>query len=90
MFDVELRDTSQAYPIFRVENKERLNGMLQRDPGNTRQPTTDAEKPEFMETEVIQEGADAQTISVPGPQNFKITDFRLGEGGPKADRKSVV
>ena len=84
MFDVELRDTSQAYPIFRVENKERLNDMLRRNPGNTTQPTTDAEKPEFMETEVIQEEADTQEIPVPESQNFKIMDIRLGEGGPKA------
>ena len=84
MFDVELRDISQEYPIFRVENKDRLNDMLQRDSGSTTQLTTDAEKLEFMETEVIQEGADTQTISVPEPQNFKITDIHLGEGGPKA------
>ena len=84
MFDVELRDTSQEYPIFRVENKERLNDMLRRDSGNTAQPATDAKKPEFMETEVVQEGADIQEIPVSEPQNFKITDIHLGEGGPKA------
>ena len=81
---VELRDTSQEYPIFRVENKERLNDMLRRDSGNTAQPATDAKKPEFMETEVVQEGADIQEIPVSEPQNFKITDIHLGEGGPKA------
>lgn len=84
MFDVQLRDISQEYPIFRVENRERFTDMLRRDPGNTTQPATDTKEPVFMVTEVVQEGADTQEMPVPGPRNFKITDMHLGEGGPKA------
>ena len=34
LFDVHLRDPSQAYPIFRVESKERLSALLRRDERN--------------------------------------------------------
>ena len=34
LFDVHLRDPSQAYPIFRVESKERLPALLRRDERN--------------------------------------------------------
>ena len=34
-FDVELRDPTQAYPIFRAENKSRFEIMLYQDPRNT-------------------------------------------------------
>ena len=34
LFDVHLRDPSQTYPIFRVENKERLPALLRRDERN--------------------------------------------------------
>lgn len=84
MFDVQLRDTSQEYPIFRVENKERFTDMLRRDSGNTAQPATGTEEPVFMETEVVKNEADVQEAPVSEPQNFKITDDHLGEGGPKA------
>lgn len=84
MFDVQLRDTSQEYPIFRVENKERFTDMLRRDPGNTAQPGTDTKEPVFMETEVVKNEADVQEAPVSEPRNFKITDMHLGEGGPKA------
>ncbi len=79
MFDVQLRDTSQEYPIFRVESKDRLADMIRPDPGNTTQPTTDSEAPVFMETE-----ADVQEAPVPEAKNFQITDDHLGEGGLKA------
>lgn len=34
LFDVELRDPSQIYPISRTESKERLDGLLQKDGRN--------------------------------------------------------
>ena len=83
MYDVQLRDPSQRYPIFRVESKDRLNDMLQQDSRNAKQPTPDTEEPVFTETEVVQDTSDAQEVSVPVPCNFIITDDRLGEGGPK-------
>ena len=82
MFDVELRDLSQRYPIFRVENKDRLAVMLQRDSRNLQQPTADTEPTASTETEVVQGKSDLQEM--PAPCNFTITDDRLGEGGPKA------
>ena len=45
---------------------------------DTTQPTTNTKAPVFMETEVVQEPPVSES------QNFKITDFHLGEGGPKA------
>lgn len=81
-FDVQLRDPSQRYPIFRVENKDRLAVMLQRDSRNLEQPTADTEPTASTETEVVQGKSDLQEM--PAPCNFIITDDRLGEGGPKA------
>ena len=81
-FDVQLRDPLQRYPIFRVENKDRLAVMLQRDSRNLQQPTADTEPTASTETEVVQGKSDLQEM--PAPCNFTITDDRLGEGGPKA------
>lgn len=83
MYDVQLRDPSQRYPIFRVESKDRLNDMLQQDSRNAKQSTPDTEEPVFTETEVVQDTLDVQEVPVPVPCNFTITDDRLGEGGPK-------
>lgn len=84
MYDVQLRDPSQRYPIFRVESKDRLNDMLQHDSRNAKQPTPDTEEPvPTLDTEVVQDTSDVQEVSVPVPCNFTITDERLGEGGPK-------
>ena len=41
-FDVHLRDPSQAYPIFRVESKERLPTLLRQDERNAHLFTPDA------------------------------------------------
>ena len=81
-FDVQLRDPSQRYPIFRSENKDRLADMLQRDSRNLEQPMPDTEAEVSTDVEVIQDEADLQ--ETPIPCNFIITDDRLGEGGPKA------
>ena len=42
LFDVHLRDPSQAYPIFRVESKERLPALLRRDERNAHLLTPEA------------------------------------------------
>ena len=34
LFDVHLRDPSQAYPVFRAESKERLEVLLRQDERN--------------------------------------------------------
>ncbi len=84
MYDVQLRDPSQRYPIFRVESKDRLNDMLQHDSRNAKQPTPDTEEPvPTPDTEVVQDTSDVQEVSVPVPCNFTITDDSLGKGGLK-------
>ena len=42
LFDVHLRDPSQAYPIFRVESNERLPALLRRDERNAHLFTPEA------------------------------------------------
>ena len=42
LFDVHLRNPSQAYPIFRVESKERLPALLRRDERNAHLFTPEA------------------------------------------------
>ena len=68
-FDVELRDPAQVYPIFRVENKDNLDRMLEQDGRNR-----------WLQEYVV---TLASTTELP-PQNYRITDEHLGEGGPKA------
>ena len=48
-FDVQMRDPSQRYPIFRTENKDRLAVMLQRDSRNMKQPMPDKEAEVFQQ-----------------------------------------
>lgn len=100
-FDVQLRDPSQRYPIFRSESKERFTDMLRSDPRNIKQPVPNTEstiypgdknglpydvaiqKMHFGEPEQEEPKKAAQADS-PTAVNFRITDDRLGEGGPKA------
>ncbi len=84
IYDVQLRDPSQRYPIFRVESKDRFHDMLQCDSRNTKQLTPDTEEPVPTDTEVVQNTLDAPEVSAPVPCNFIITNEHLGEGGPKA------
>ena len=68
-FDVQLRDPSLVYPIFRAENKERFEQMLGRDERNNG----------FNDTlEPVPVAAD----KIPA-LNFHIEDAELGTGGPK-------
>ena len=73
-FDVQLRDPSQAYPIFRVESKDRFEAMLQRAPQNAAVPAP---------ATAIQPSPEPQNIMDASAANFRITDYHLGEGGPK-------
>jgi len=70
LFDVQLRDPSQTYPVFRVENKERFEDMLQRDPRNV-----------SKDKKNILEPPDIEVLSP--VENFIITDDNPGSGGPK-------
>ncbi|MCI8373744.1 MAG: DEAD/DEAH box helicase family protein [Lachnospiraceae bacterium] len=55
MFDVELRDPSQRYPIFRKENKDYFRDMLKRDPRNRKQHTPNTEESDSVDAEIIQD-----------------------------------
>ena len=71
LFDVQLRDPSLSYPVFRSESKERFEAMLQRDPHNV-----------LKKQEIILEPSEVKEL--PATENFTITDDQLGAGGPKA------
>lgn len=71
LFDVQLRDPSLSYPIFRAESKERFEDMLRRDPRNV-----------TGKQEIVLEPSEVKEL--PAAENFVITDDQLGIGGPKA------
>ena len=71
LFDVQLRDPSLLYPIFRSESKERFADMLQRDPRNI-----------AGKQEIILDSSEVKEL--PAAENFVITDEQLGTGGAKA------
>ena len=71
LFDVQLRDPSLLYPVFRAESKEHFEDMLRRDPRNTSKMQ-----------EIILEPS--EVTELPAAENFVITDDQLGIGGAKA------
>lgn len=76
MFDVQLRDPSSVFPIFRAESKEHLrellhNEVMEHGAGQEQDIPVDA---------VVEEATIAPVIAA---QNFRIIDTHLGEGGPK-------
>lgn len=76
MFDVQLRDPSSVFPIFRAESKEHLRELLHSE---VMENGTEQEQ-DFLRNDAIEEAAIAPVIPA---QNFRITDAHLGEGGPK-------
>ena len=76
LFDVTLRDPSQAYPVLRAESKEMLQRLLGLDLRN------DIFRPDFQpqEQEVVSEVSPNLPVAA---ENFRITDDHLGEGGLK-------
>ena len=86
LFDVQLTDDTQAYPITRVENKDSLLRLAQLDKRNVTLFQAPTVEPEFVtavsEIEVTQAPIPEST-AIPA-ENFHITDDHLGEGGPKA------
>lgn len=71
LFDVQLRDPSLLYPVFRAESKERFEDMLRRDPRNV-----------TGKQEIILDSSEVKEL--PAAINFVITDDQLGTGGAKA------
>ena len=76
LFDVRLRDPDLDYPIFRAESKENLARLLERkDNIHLHNLVVELNPPQAEREEPAKE--------LPPAQNFRITDDRLGEGGPK-------
>ena len=81
LFDVHLRDPSQAYPIFRVESKERLPALLRRDERNAHLFTPEApaqEQPQPIAKPVafypaekthLPYDIEIQTLHIPEPEH---------------------
>ena len=81
LFDVHLRDPSQAYPIFRVESKERLSALLRRDERNAHLFTPEAparEQPQPVTKPVafypaekthLPYDIEIQTLHIPEPEH---------------------
>lgn len=78
IFDVHMRDLTAAYPIMRAESKERLERLLALDKRNAAYLPRD---------NATLEPAPAPQIT---PENYRITNDRLGEGGPKEKFKRNV
>ncbi len=78
IFDVHMRDPEAVYPIMRAESKERLERLLALDKRNA--------------AYLPRENAVLEPVPVPQitPENYRITDDRLGEGGPKEKFKRNV
>ena len=78
IFDVHMRDPNAVYPIMRAESKERLEQLLALDERNAA----------YLPNESIV----AEPVHVPQiiPENYRITDDHLGEGGPKEKFKRNV
>ena len=81
LFDVHLRNPSQAYPIFRVESKERLPALLRRDERNAHLFTPEAparEQPQPVtkpaafypaEKTHLPYNIEIQTLHIPEPEH---------------------
>jgi len=78
IYDVHMRDPNAVYPIMRAESKERLERLLALDKRNAA----------FLP----RDNAALEPVPVPQitPENYRITDDRLGEGGPKEKFKRNV
>ncbi len=96
-YDIQLRDPTLFYPIFRAENKENFERLLQRDERNAAlfPPAKVNQRPEVTSETVAVYPGDKNNlpydivierlhIEEPAPENYRITDDDLGAGGAKA------
>ena len=94
-FNVQLRDPSLDYPIFRSESIERFAQLLALDERNAAMlstiggkpaPTTDYPQlhPQGYPQSFPQNSTAPVSNSPSAVENFRITDDHLGEGGAKA------
>ena len=78
IFDVHMRDPNAVYPIMRAESKERLSQLLALDKRNAA----------YLPKDSI--GVESAPVLQIIPENYRITDDHLGEGGPKEKFKRNV
>ena len=84
LFDVQLRDPSQVYPIFRAESKERLAALLRRDERNAHLFTPESqEQPESVTTTAAFYPAEKTNL----PYDIEIQTFHVPE--PEHDPPSA-
>lgn len=76
---VQLQDSSLRYPIFRVENRETFEALLQLDSRN--QVSGEANQP--ISNEAAEDAVSSPQRENLPMENFRITDDHLGEGGAK-------
>ena len=81
LFDVQLRDPSLAYPVFRSESKECFENMLKR---HIAKFVAGADEQPSSNQEIILDASEVRGLSISSSNNFVITNDHLGEGGPKA------
>jgi len=104
--DVHLRDPNTTYPILRVESKERLAHLLTLDSRNAAYaefilsespPSEEQDLPPTDHANQLPNEEPSPTIAVEAvperqiiPENYRINDEHLGEGGPKAKFRANV
>jgi N12 class adenine-specific DNA methylase/adenine-specific DNA methylase len=80
-FDVQLLDRTLAYPVFRSENRAAFEQKLRQDSRNNGLLSAE---PELADNELLDTGdKDNYALLDTIPENFRITDDNLGEGGAK-------
>ncbi|MBQ7921085.1 MAG: hypothetical protein IJ325_00705 [Clostridia bacterium] len=96
--DIQLRDPSLGYPIYRAESHGSFQKLMEQFPQPEKEAPPKPEQPEFTIKTVAVYPAEEnrmpfdvviQTIGTNGPkeippENFRITDDELGTGGAKA------
>ena len=86
-FDIQLRDPSLAYPIFRSESKESFARLMERFP-QPQEAVTETVAVYPAEENNLPYDIVVERLRFDEPEppagNFRITDDHLGEGGPKA------
>lgn len=91
LFDVQLLDPSQAYPVLRVESKERFEALLGQDSRNSGLLPQGEAAPARESAPGPAEAPRKPSDTVPEPlENFRITDDGLGKGGPKAKFRANI
>ena len=92
-FDVQLLDPKLSYPIFRAESRESFERLMLREKEQREFhaetvavfPAAENGLPYDVEIQRLHldEPEPEPPVPTPPAENYRITDFHLGEGGPK-------